>query len=232
MVKGFQDRGIYIFNSFGSNEGCSLFGTHRELPDPEDRALYFPRWGAEGFEWAYRCAKAVHNKLVDSEGNIITERGVIGELYIKGPGVFPGYYKRPDLNEKSFDKDGWFATGDLFSIEGENLDKYKFQGRSKDIIIRGGFNISAEEIENKIIANPKVAEVAVVGYPDERLGEKVCACVVPVKGETVTLEDIIESLGDVAIYKRPEKLLVLDSLPRNPLNKLLKKDLRVLAAQN
>ncbi len=98
----------------------------------------------------------------------------------------------------------------------------------KDIIVRGGFNISTQEVENAILAHPKIAEVAVVGYPDEVLGERGCAFVVPVKGETVTLDELctfLEEMG-LAKYKFPEKLKIIDSLPRNPVGKILKRELK------
>jgi non-ribosomal peptide synthetase component E (peptide arylation enzyme) len=134
------------------------------------------------------------------------------------------------LTEKSFDADGYFYTGDLFEIAGEpgNLNGYKFVGRAKDIIIRGGMNISAEEVEGLIMGLPNLAEVAVVGYPDERLGEITCAVVVPKPGQTVTLEDVVAALKakDVAVYKLPEKLVTMEALPRNPVGKVLKRSIR------
>jgi acyl-CoA synthetase (AMP-forming)/AMP-acid ligase II len=202
----------------------------KEFPDPAMRAQYFPRFGVPGFNWASRVAGQMSTKLVATPGEVITEPGVPGEMAIKGPGIFPGYYKRPDLTEKVFDADGYFYTGDLFEIAGEpgNLNAYRFVGRAKDIIIRGGMNISAEEIESLIIGHPKVAEVVIVGYPDERLGEKACAVVVPKPGQEVTLDEIVAVLKekDVAVYKLPERLVVIEALPRNPVGKVLKRTIR------
>ena len=128
------------------------------------------------------------------------------------------------------DKKSWvgdfFRTGDYFKIEDDDL--LTFYGRKKDIIIRGGQNISPEEIENILQYHPNVLEVAVVGYPDLRMGEKACACIVPRPGETVTLDEIVSFMKeeDVAIFKLPERLEIMKSLPRNPAAKVQKKILR------
>jgi non-ribosomal peptide synthetase component E (peptide arylation enzyme) len=159
---------------------------------------------------------------------MITEKGIAGELRCKGPTVFAGYWKRPDLTANAFDEEGYYRTGDLFSIEGDKKDKYLFKGRYKELIIRGGQNISPVEIENLVSSHPKIFEVAVVGYADERLGEKVCVVVVPRPGETITLEEINNYLQekDIAIYKYPQRLEIIDIMPRNALNKIDKKKLR------
>lgn len=235
MVRGFQEKyGIYIHNIFGGNEGISFVGNAHEFPDPDIRAKYFPRWGVPGFKAKVPIAESLQSKIVDPfTKQVITEPGIPGEMCIKGPAVFAGYYKRPDLTEKAFDDEGFLNSGDLFSIEADengNLNYYLFHGRSKDLIIRGGFNVSPEEVENMLLGHPKIAEVAVVGYPDPVMGEKGCACVVLKPDETITLEEISEFLvqKDCAVYKRPEKLLVVQSLPRNPLNKVVKHELRKL----
>ncbi|MGB9905018.1 MAG: class I adenylate-forming enzyme family protein, partial [Desulfotomaculales bacterium] len=238
MVREYQEKyGIYVVNIFGSNEGISLVSGPKDFPDPDERAQYFPRWGVPGYTWKVRMGSQMSTKLVDLKTKeVITEKGVPGEMWIKGPAVFAGYYRRPDLTKKAFDEEGYFNTGDLFAIEGEkdNLNRYLFCGRSKDLIIRGGMNISPEELEYLIIEHPKVAEVAVVGYPDEKLGEKVCAVIVPAKGENVSLEEIIEFLKkkDIAVYKLPEKIMVVESLPRNPVGKVLKRELRDFVKDN
>lgn len=230
MVTQYQEKyGKYVINIFGSNEGASFTSGPKELPDPTERAQYFPRFGVPEYKWHSRVAAQMQTKLVDPETKkIITEPGIPGEMAIKGPGIFPGYYKRPDLTQKAFDADGYFYTGDLFEIAGKGDNLYRFVGRWKDVIIRGGQNISSEEIENLLQGHPKIADVAVIGYPDERVGEKVCAVVVPKKDQTVTFEEVIDFLKtkDIAIYKMPEKVIVADALPRNPVGKLLKRTLR------
>ncbi len=232
MVKEWQDKhGIRVVNIFGSNEGTSFTSGPNEFPDPVERAQYFPRFGVKGFEWRSRVAANMETKLVEPvTKTTINVAGIPGEMAIRSPGIFPGYWRRPDLTAKVFDEGGFFYTGDLFEIagKGREFNRYKFVGRLKDIIIRGGTNISSEEIEALIAEHPKVLEVAVVGHPDERLGEKVCAVVVPAKGQSVSLEEIVEFLKgkDIAVYKLPEKLLVVEALPKNPVGKVLKRLLR------
>jgi len=241
IVKRYRDvYKIDIVNEFASNEGFALLSSPLFFPDPDDRAMYFPRWGGEGVEWKsleeipdeYARRVIMHStetKLVNVETReVITERGIVGELRYRSPVVFAGYWKRPDLTAKVFDDEGYYCTGDLFSIEGEKMDKYLFHGRYKELIIRGGQNISPVEIESLVGSHPKVYEVAAVGYPDERMGEKVCVVVVPNPGEDLTLEEIIDYLRekDIAVYKLPERLEIIDVMPRNALNKIEKNKLK------
>ena len=236
MVKTFQEEfGIGVVNFFGSNEGLALYSAPKDFPNPEDRALYFPRFGGEGLTWQSDTVKGFRTRLVDPATETeITEPGVVGELRFAGPTIFNGYYRSEELSARAFDDQGYYRTGDLFSIAGEKLDKYEFRGRYKDLIIRGGMNISPEEIETLVVGHPKVAEAAAVGYPDERLGERICVVVTPVQGETVTLEEINEFLRekDIAKYKYPEVLKVVAALPRNPVGKVLKRDLRAMIEEN
>jgi acyl-CoA synthetase (AMP-forming)/AMP-acid ligase II len=237
MISQWQQKyGIHVINMFGSNEGAALTSGPKEFQDPADRAQYFPRFGVPGYEWCSRIAGQTCSKLVDpSTRAVITESGVAGEMAIKSPGIFPGYYKRPDLTEKVFDDDGYFYTGDLFEIagDGEKLNRYRFVSRLKNIIVRGGFKISPEEIEGLVTGHPGVAEAAVVGYPDRRLGERVCLVIAPRKGQAVTLEKIVDYLKrqEVAVYKLPEKLLIVAQLPRNPIGKVLTKTLKERVAR-
>ena len=109
------------------------------------------------------------------------------------------------------------------------MNRYRFVGRLKDLIIRGGMKIAPEEIESLLIEHPKVAEVAVVGIPDRRLDdERICAVVVAKKEQTITIDELHDFLKtkDMASYKMPRKLLVIDALPRNPVGKILKRELR------
>jgi acyl-CoA synthetase (AMP-forming)/AMP-acid ligase II len=232
MVEQWQERfGIHIINMFGSNEGTALTSGPREFPAAADRAQYFPRFGISDYEWSSRIAAQMETKLVEPQTRrTVTEPGVAGELAIRSPGIFSGYYRRPDLTREVFDEDGFFYTGDLFEIAGEEprLDRYRFVGRVKEIINRGGLKISPSELEGLLAGHPKVAEAAFLGYPDERLGEKVCAVVVPKQGSTISLEEIVEFLEEkeIAVYKLPEKLVIVEELPRNPVGKIMKRELR------
>jgi acyl-CoA synthetase (AMP-forming)/AMP-acid ligase II len=232
MVAGWQDRGIVVMNFYAANEGQVLASGIDDCPDPEDRARFFPRFGAEGFAFTNRCTRGMQSRLADPvTGAAIDEPGVLGELRVKGPTMFPGYWRRPDLTAKSFDREGYFHTGDLFEIglaDGEP-SRYRFVGRLKDLIVRGGFKIAPEEIENLLAEMPTVQEAAVVGLPNPRTGdEDVCVVVVPKADQSVTLADIRAFLKqkDVAAYKVPRKLVVFDSLPRNALGKVIKREIR------
>jgi acyl-CoA synthetase (AMP-forming)/AMP-acid ligase II len=226
-----EEHDIPILNYFGSNEGTALVSDAVDIPDPAERALSFPRVGVPGFTWSNRVAAMVETKLLDPDTReTVTEPGVPGELAIRGATVFSGYWKRPGLTEKSFDAEGYFLTGDLFAIAGEDGDRYRFVGRLRDLIIRGGMNIAPEELEYLLADHPKLQDVAVIGVPDgRRLGEEVVtAVVVPKEGEEVTLGDLVDFLKgkDIAAYKLPKKLVVLEGLPRNAVGKVLKREIR------
>ncbi len=214
--------GIEIVNIWGQNEGTALIAGPLDVPETAMRVDHFPNWGRDcGWKSGVR---GVEMKIVDEDGRELTKPGDVGELLYRSPGVIPCYFNRPDLTEKAF-MNGFFRTGDLFVIKDEC--HVGFYDRKKDIIIRGGFNISAAEIENALLGHPKVLEVAAVGMPDEVLGERVCVFVVPRGGEP-TLEDLRIFLKEkgFAVYKLPEKLVVVESIPRNPVGKILKSKLR------
>ncbi len=229
MVRGWQDRhGIAVINFFGSNEGIALLTGPQDVPDPERRARFFPRYGVPGVTWSSRLAEQVSVRLADPvTGAEITEPGRPGELRIKGPTVFAGYLHGDRLPDP-FDDDGYFRTGDLFAIDGPRGEFLRYVDRTGDLIIRGGQNIAPAELEALIGTHPGVAEVAVVGYPDDVLGERVCAVVVPVAGEPITLDALNAHLREarIASYKLPERLEIRETLPRNALGKILKRDLR------
>ncbi len=230
MVRTFHEKyGVQIVNYFGSNEGASFPSALKDLPEAADRASLFPRLG-EGFTWACKLHDRIFTRLVDPETEQeIADAGVPGELRVKGATIFSGYWRAPEINARAFDADGWFRTGDLFELAGDRKQHLKFVGRLKDIIIRGGMNISSEEIENHLMAHPAVAEAAVVGAPDPNLGERLAAFVVFRPGQQATLAEINAFLtGDrqIAVYKQIERLETIEALPRNPVGKILKRDLR------
>ena len=234
MVETFQKKyDLTVQNIFGSNEGATLLSARNEIDDPGLRAKYFPRFGVEGLNWSNPVSKLIKTKLICVETNEqIFEPEKPGELLISGATVFDGYWNASDANAEVFDEDGYFRTGDLFEISPENTEKkyYKFCGRCKDLIIRGGMNISPEELDNLLSAHPKMLEVAVTGYDDEILGEKVGVVAVVAEGETLTLEEVIKFLKDqqIAKYKMPEDLRIVDILPKNPVGKVLRRELKNL----
>jgi cyclohexanecarboxylate-CoA ligase len=152
-------------------------------------------------------------------------RVVDGELRLRGPQCFLGYCD-PAQEEAAFDQDGWFRTGDLGEV---NADGYvRITGRVKDVIIRNAENISATEVEDVLRRHPAVADVAVVGLPDQRTGERVCAVVVPEAGHDVTLAMLAGHCAGqrIAAHKWPVQLEVVDALPRNAMGKILRAQLK------
>jgi acyl-CoA synthetase (AMP-forming)/AMP-acid ligase II len=238
MVRGYSEEfGIDIVNLFGSNEGMALISGPGDVEDPERRASLFPRFGRPEFSWKNRVSTHIETRLQDPEtGAEIREPGRAGEMLIRGATVFNGYYEAGSQSRDAFTPEGFFRSGDLFEIAGAEAGGesrfYRFVGRCKQLIIRGGMNISPEELEGVLSGHPKLAEVAVVGYPDETMGERVCAVVVPRPDASVVLAEIVDFLKDrgVAVYKFPERLRVVTQLPRNPMNKLVRNELRELAA--
>jgi acyl-CoA synthetase (AMP-forming)/AMP-acid ligase II len=159
-------------------------------------------------------------RIVDEAGNDAAA-GEEGDLLMRGPSLFLGYFKRPELDEESFLPGRWLRTGDLARIDTEGY--VKITGRRKDIIIRGGANISPTEIEEVLLGDPRIREIACVGIPDERLGERVCACVVPAnEAGGLVIEDLIEiaQRRGLARNKWPQRMLLLDSLPMTASGKL------------
>ena len=163
-------------------------------------------------------------RVVDDDGRDCPS-GTAGEILTCGPSVTVGYYNNPDANARSFSPDGWFATGDIGILDAKGY--LKIVDRKKELIIRGGANIYPREIEEVLYQHPKVLEAAAVGVPDPRLGERVCACIVPRPGESLTFEEMIAFLrGKIATYKLPEFFRLLDALPRTPTGKVQKGPLR------
>ena len=234
MVKTFQEsHDITIQNIFGSNEGMSLLSTRDDVEDPKLRAVYFPRFGVDGFDWNNPISKTIKTKLINLESNEEILRPTIpGELLISGSTVFDGYWEAPEANSEVFDEDGYFRTGDMFEISSDDTENkfYKYCGRCKDLIIRGGMNISPEELDYLLISHPLIIDVAVTGYEDELLGEKVGIVAVTSEGTHLELEDIINFLKELGIakYKFPEDLRIIKELPRNPVGKVLRRELKVL----
>ena len=231
LIEGWDARGVAIINFFGSSEGAGLYSGAGSVPDCANRARYFPRFGADGQGWRDRVHAVSRSRLVDpATEEEITEPGRPGELRLGGASVFSEYWKLPEGTAAAFDDQGMFRTGDLFEIagEGELSRFYRFIGRSKEIIVRGGMNISPAELDDLLAGLPSATEAATVGIPDEVLGERIAVAVVPAAGATPDLADVTEWLAsrDVAIFKRPERLVVVDKLPRNPMNKVVRATLR------
>ena len=233
MMRGLHERyGISVWNSFGSSEGCALFGSARDVPDPEARSEYLPRFGVTGITWPSWVAGIQETRLVDPDTEQeITAAGRAGELRLRGPLVFSGYWNDPEQTRRAFDGLGYYRTGDMFELAGDGPVPryYHYLARYQDVVNRGGTKISPVEIETLIDGHPKVREAAVIGLADDRLGEIVCAVVaLRDRAAPITLEELTRFLRDrkIAVYKLPERLLLVDALPRNPVGKVLKRALR------
>jgi acyl-CoA synthetase (AMP-forming)/AMP-acid ligase II len=228
-MEEFRDRWeIEPVNIWGQNEGTAIISGPQTTPMSR-RTTDFPQFGAnrDDVDWDVSDSRVatIQTKVVDDTGDIVTETGEVGELAYKSPGVIAGYFRQPDLSNDAFDDDGYFYTGDLFRIEDDGF--ISFFDRKKDVVIRGGFTISAKEVENIVLEHPDVLDAAVVGMPDSDLGERLCLYAVPSENSDLTLEDITDNLEDeLAIYKHPERLELVDEVPRNPIGKVVKTELR------
>ena len=161
----------------------------------------------------------------DSEINEPLPMGEIGDVQLRGPNVFKGYWRQPDKTSASFTADGWFKTGDLGYLEADGY--LTLCGRSKDLIISGGLNIYPPEVERVLTEHPAVSACAVIGCPDREWGERVTAVVVLQPGEAITGEELIRFCREkLAPYKSPKSIVFKTDLPRNAMGKVQKAELR------
>ena len=167
-----------------------------------------------------RAIAGVEAKILDVDGRSVPT-GEIGELAIKSAGMCAGYFNQTEANASAWDIDGWFHSGDLATVDHKGY--FRVVGRSKDVIIRGGANISPREIEESLIREPRIREVSVIGLPDDHYGEVVCACVIPRSGENPTADEIRAYLEPlIAAYKLPSRIVILEQFPLNSMGKVRK----------
>jgi len=166
----------------------------------------------------------VQVKIIDEDGNPLPPNEV-GEILAKGPRIMTGYWGDEEKTSQVITSDGWLRTGDKGWMD---EDGYIYlAGRGDDMIIRGGENISPEEVENVLYSHPKIEDAAVIGLPDPEWGQQPCAVVVLKSGENATSDEIIEYCRTkLAGFKRPRSVIMVDSLPRNPMGKVLRRKLR------
>ncbi|MBI4334083.1 MAG: AMP-binding protein [Chloroflexi bacterium] len=164
-------------------------------------------------------------KLVDGNNREVPP-GEVGEMIVKGPMTFKGYFRNPEENAKAFDADGFFHSGDLMSRRPDG--RFVVEGRKKDMIIRGGENVYPEPVEGWLMKHPKVVNAAVVGMPDARLGEKLCAFVQTAEGQQLGHEEVQQLMKDqgIAVFQWPERLEVVRGWPLVGLSKIDKRILR------
>ncbi len=209
-----RDVGIHACSLWGMTE--SLAST---LTEPSRAAEKSPTTDGRPLE-------GMEVRIVDFDGKPVPT-GQSGRLLVRGCQMFTGYYKKPEL--KTFDEEGWFDSGDLAYMDGEGY--IRISGRVKDVLIRGGENVPVVEIENLLYKHPAVAAVAVVGYPDARLGERGCAFIVPKPGSTIDLPAMQAYLAECKMAKQfwPERVELVADLPRTASGKIQKFKLREVA---
>ena len=174
--------------------------------------------------WVGVPLTGVQTRLVDDAGGQVPHDGeTVGKLQVRGPTLFDGYLNRPDATAEAFDADGWYRTGDVAVVDEGGM--HRIVGReSVDLIKSGGYRIGAGEIETALLGHPAVEEVAVVGMPDEDLGQRIVAYVV--SSGSVDADGLIQYVAQqLSAHKRPREIRFVDSLPRNALGKVLKKQL-------
>ena len=165
-------------------------------------------------------------RVIDDAGREVPD-GEAGELVCRGPYTIRGYYDDPDADAKGFTADGFYRMGDVV----RKLGRYVYtEGRKKDVINRGGEKISSEEVENFILAHPKVENVCIVAMPDDVYGERACAFVQPKAGQTIGFRELIDFLAgkQIAKFKLPERLELIDGFPLSPAGKILRRELRAM----
>ena len=211
--------GVTVQENFGMSEGLLMFV---RLDDPEDVRM----------ETVGRPISPDDEvRLVDDDDKEVAP-GEIGEFLARGPYTLRGYYGAPEHNARAFTSDGFYRSGDL--MRQHPSGNYMVEGRKKDLINRGGEKISAEEIENLILAHPAVQNAACVPIPDPTLGERMCACVILRRGAALTLEQLVSFLTteEISKHKLPERLEIMDDFPLSPFGKVSKKDLTEKIALN
>ncbi|RIF80694.1 cyclohexanecarboxylate-CoA ligase [Shigella boydii] len=219
-----QQLGIKLLSVYGSTESSPHAVVN--LDDPLSRFMHTDGYAAAGVEI----------KVVDDARKTLLP-GCEGEEASRGPNVFMGYFDEPELTARALDEEGWYYSGDLCRMD--EAGYIKITGRKKDIIVRGGENISSREVEDILLQHPKIHDACVVAMPDERLGERSCAYVVlKAPHHSLSLEEVVAffSRKRVAKYKYPEHIVVIEKLPRTASGKiqkfLLRKDIMLRLTQD
>ena len=216
---------VRFINAFGQTETASTITTL----GPEDHRI--EGTDEEREKKLKRLTSSIGKPLPDVEVKIVDEEGKalplleVGEIIARGPRIMTGYWRDEQKTSQVITSDGWLRTGDMGWMDEEGY--IYLAGRADDMIIRGGENISPEEVEDSLHSHPKIEEAAVIGVPDPEWGQEPRAIVVLKKGEVATSEEIIEYCRSrLAGFKRPRSVVFIDALPRNPMGKVLRKKLR------
>ncbi len=214
-----EDQGFFVSALYGSSE--ALVNTAITEDDPIDL-----RYSTDG-----KVVTDVEARIVDPDTGKVLPAGTEGELQLRTPALFVGYYKDPEHTAEVLSSDGWYSTGDLCTLDAENY--MSVVGRKKDMIIRGGANISAREIEELLFTHPHIQNVACVAMPDPVLAERVCAYVICEPGKSLSFEEMVAFLKGkrMSVWKLPERLEIRQEFPMTPSGKIQKFMLRQEIAQ-
>jgi long-chain acyl-CoA synthetase len=213
VLRSFEEKfEARILEGYGLSETSPIASFNHQDRPSKPGSIGTPIWGVEF-------------KLRDDDGNE-PALGDPGEILIRGHNVMLGYHGKPEETEKAIDADGWFATGDVATVDEDGF--YFIVDRKKDMIIRGGYNVYPREIEECLHEHPAVAEVAVLGVKHDELGEEVAAVVVLKPGESAEPDDLKAFAKErVAAYKYPRVVQIVDELPKGATGKILKREIEV-----
>jgi non-ribosomal peptide synthetase component E (peptide arylation enzyme) len=223
MVAEFETDDCVVGQMFGQSEGLCMITPLDASPEIRHGTVGAP---LSALDEVRICRPDGEDELAPGEP---------GELCCRGPYTIRGYYRSPERNAEAFTSDGFYRTGDVVVEHREGgRSFYSLEDRIKDLINRGGEKVNAAEVEELLSGHPAVAEVALVAMPDERMGEKACAFVVPAPGEPAPTKEDIQAFLDgrgVAKFKWPERVEARDALPRTNIQKVDKKALRAEIAE-
>jgi long-chain acyl-CoA synthetase len=213
VLDAFEERfGIVILEGYGLTETASTTTFNVSADERKAYSVGKPIWGVDVEIW-----DGANRPLPPGSENV-------GEIVIRGVNMMRGYFRNPKATAEAF-TDGWFHSGDLGYVDDDGF--YFIVDRKKDLIIRGGYNVYPREVEEVLFTHPAVATAAVIGVPDDRLGEEIKAFVQPRAGASATEGEIIEyTKARVAAYKYPRMVEFRDELPLGPTGKVLKKALK------
>jgi long-chain acyl-CoA synthetase len=213
LIRGFEEKfDCAILEGYGLSETSPVASFNHPDRERKPGSIGTPIQGVEMQVW-------------DDEGNEVPQ-GEVGEIVIRGHNVMKGYWERPEATAEAINSDGWFRTGDMAKVD---EDGYFFiVDRKKDLIIRGGYNVYPREVEEVLYEHPAIQEAAVVGIPDDALGEEVGAVVVLKEGGSLDAQEVKAYVKEqVAAYKYPRKVWFADELPKGPTGKILKREIEV-----
>ena len=217
VISAFEDRyGVHILEGYGLSETSPTATFNRSVEERRVLSIGKPIWGVEV-------------KIFDEDDRELPPgKDSVGEIVIQGHNLMKGYYRNPEATAEAF-RGGWFHSGDMGYQDEDGF--FFIVDRKKELILRGGFNVYPREVEEVLYSHPAVAEAAVIGVPDERLGEEVKAVVALKPGASASADELIAHTRErVAAYKYPRTVEFLDTLPKGPTGKILKKELRAQPA--